>query len=565
MGIDVSSLRGRRVMDRRNRASIGDVFERQIWSRPDAVAIVAAADACEDPAHGQLTYGQADALANRIAHSLIDAGLQNGDVAVLVCDNSVEAIVTKVAMAKAGVVVAPLNPSLASEVIAEILTRIEAKAAIVDAEHLPRLASTLAGTNVQVLAAIGVGDTHVEGTPSIGEFTAGKPTTEPDVEIHGDDIWQLLFTSGSTAAPKAAMHSHHNTYYAALAWGPMLALRIPYERDAVFGSFLPVVFHTADAILVGTWLVGGTVVLGRRPDPKALARAISDEGVTTLWAGLPQFLAALVAAFEADPTTSAASLQTITYGWAPLEADIYDGIQRVVGHDVSVQSVIGMTEVVVSHRFWLDQHEDLYRRTTPHDNYVGLPNPLLAARIVDVEDNTQPIAQGLTGEVVYRSPAMMSGYYRDEESTATAMRGEWFHTGDLFGYGEDGQRMMVDRLKDVVKTGGENVSSIRVEAVLEKHPGVARAAVVGMPHPRWGEAVTAAIILAPGATPTTEELIAYCKAHLAAYEVPKAVVLVDELPTSVGGKLQKHNVRTLLTTRLSHLASKGPRGTRAGG
>lgn len=548
MGIDVSSLRGRRVTDRRNRASIGDLFERHTWSRPDAVAVLAGPDACEDPSHGRLTYGGADTLANQIAHGLISAGLRNGDVAVLVCDNSVEALISKIAMAKAGVVVAPLNPNLAQDLIAEILERIGAKAAIVDAEYLPRLACTLAAAVVPVLAAIGVGGTRAEGTPTMAEFMSGMPATEPDTEIHGDDIWQLLFTSGSTAAPKAAMHSHHNTYYTALAWTQTMSLGVPHEHDTVFCSFLPIVFHTADALSYGTWLVGGTVLLGRRPDPKALARAITEHGVTMLWAGLPQFLASLVTQFEADPTTSAKSLQSVTYGWAPLEAPIFDGVQRAAGHRVRVQSIIGMTEVVVSHRFWLDEHEELYRRTTPHDNYVGLPNPLLAARILDADDNTRPIEQGLTGEAVYRSPAMTSGYYRDPQATAVAMRGEWFHTGDLFGYGESGQRMMIDRLKDVVKTGGENVSSIRVEAVLAKHQGVARAAVVGLPHPRWGEAVTAAVIPAPGATITPEDLIDHCKAHLAPYEVPKAVIVVDDLPTSIGGKLQKHNIRTLLAS-----------------
>lgn len=545
MGLDVDHLRGRRATDRRNRTSVGDLWERQTWSTPDALAVVAEDGAYESEAHRRLTYAEADALANRVAHALTAAGLRDGDVAVLVCGNSVEAMVTKIGMAKAGVVVAPLNPVLATDVIADVVQRIDARAAIVDAEHLPTVAATLEEQSVPVLATIAAAGQTADGVPPFADFVAGMPQTEPETIIHGDDIWQLLFTSGTSAAPKGAMISHHNTHYTGLAWSPSLALGVPHERDAVFCSFLPIVFHTADNLAYATWLAGGTVVIGRQPEPAALARAIGEHGVTFLWAGMPQMVQALVDAGREAPG-SLAGLASLTYGWAPLEEDIYDGLQEVVGHPVRVQSIIGMTEVVVAHRFWLDEHEDLFRRTTPRDNYVGLPHPLLAARLVDETGETVPRDEGRTGEAVYRSPALTSGYYRRPDETEEAMAGGWFHTGDLFGYGEGGQRLMVDRLKDVVKTGGENVSSIRVEAALRGHPEVVNAAVVPLPHPRWGEAVTAAVIPRAGAEPTPEDLIAHCRGRLAPYEVPKAVVLVDELPTSVGGKLQKHTVRQRL-------------------
>lgn len=547
MGMDVENLRGRRATDRRNRTSIGDIWERQTWSTPDALAIVAEDGALESEAHRRLTYAEADALANQVAHALADSGLRDGDVAVLVCGNSVEAMVTKVGMAKAGVVAAPLNPALAEDVVADVVDHIGAAAAVVDAEHLPVVKGILDARSVPVVATIVTSGQSTGDVPRFTDYVAGRAMTEPETRIHGDDVWQLLFTSGTSAAPKGAMISHHNTHYTALAWAGTLALGLAHERDAVFCSFLPVVFHTADNLTFATWLAGGTVVIGRQPDPAALARAIREHGVTFLWAGMPQMVQALVDALRAEPSGDASTLASLTYGWAPLEESVYDGLQEVVGHPVRVQSIIGMTEVVVAHRFWLDEHEDLFRRTTPHDNYVGLPHPLLAARLVDEETGeTVPREEGRTGEAVYRSPALTDGYYRRPEETEAAMDGGWFHTGDLFGYGEDGRRLMVDRLKDVVKTGGENVSSIRVEAVLRGHPAVADVAVVALPHPRWGEAVTAAVVPTAGTEPTEEELVAHCRERLARYEVPKAVVLVDALPTSVGGKLQKHGVRQQL-------------------
>ncbi len=549
MEFDVENLRGRRVTDRASRTSVGDLWERQAWSNPDAIALVGEAGAYESAGHSRLSYGQADALANKVAHALAAAGLQDGDIAALVCGNSVEALVVKIGMAKAGVVAAPMNPAWPADVTAEVLQRIGAKALVSDAEYVPRLQRVLASVDVPLLTAIGVGGVAADGVPGFAEFTQGMPDTEPATVVCGDDIWQLLFTSGTSAAPKAAMLSHHNTYYAALAWSSTFTLGLAHERDAVICSFLPVVFHTADVLMYAAWLVGGSVVIGRTFDPVQMVSTIGQHRVTMLWAGMPQAVDAVANAIKADPGLDVSSLGSVTYGWAPLPEETYDRLQRAVGHPVRVQSIIGMTEVVVAHRFWLDEYEDLYRRTTPRDNYVGLPSPMLAARLVDVTTgDVLPMEPGGLGEVVYRSPALTAGYYLDEVATREAMKSGWFHTGDLFGYGEANQRMMVDRLKDVIKSGGENVSSIRVEAVLRRHEHVAQAAVIAVGHPRWGEAVTAVVEAVPGADPDPQEIIEFCKQHLAGYEVPKAVVIVETLPTSVGGKLQKHVIRDSINT-----------------
>ena len=138
---------------------------------------------------------------------------------------------------------------------------------------------------------------------------------------------------------------------------------------------------------------------------------------------------------------------------------------------------------------------------------------------------------------------MMSGYYRDEAATREAFRFGWFHSGDSCVYDDEGLRVMLDRYKDIVKTGGENVSSLRVEAVLSLHPGVAKAAVIGLPHAHWGEAVTAVVVRTPGDTTTEAELIAHCRAALAGYETPKSVVFADALPETVGGKVLKYRLR----------------------
>jgi acyl-CoA synthetase (AMP-forming)/AMP-acid ligase II len=156
--------------------------------------------------------------------------------------------------------------------------------------------------------------------------------------------------------------------------------------------------------------------------------------------------------------------------------------------------------------------------------------------------------------VVYRTPTVTAGYYRNEDATREAFRTGWFHSGDSAAFDADGLRVMVDRIKDIVKTGGENVSSLRVESVLVQHPGVLRAAVIGLPDPRWGEAVTAVVMRRPGAEADAEpvsepDLIAFCRARLAGFETPKRVVFVDRYPETVGGKVLKHVLRAELGRR----------------
>jgi acyl-CoA synthetase (AMP-forming)/AMP-acid ligase II len=152
---------------------------------------------------------------------------------------------------------------------------------------------------------------------------------------------------------------------------------------------------------------------------------------------------------------------------------------------------------------------------------------------------------GVPGEAVYRSPTVTAGYYKDLEATEHAFRFGWFHSGDSCVYDEDGLRIMIDRYKDIVKSGGENVSSLRVEAVLYQHPDVLKAAVIGLPHNHWGEAVTAMVVLKPDAATSADELILFSRERLGGHETPKRVVFVDELPETVGGKVLKYKLRKL--------------------
>lgn len=538
---DVTTLRGRRAVGRSHRLSVGDTIERMRWSRPDSVVISAFADAYEHPDHQELTVSRADDLANRFAHAIRAAGARPGDIVVLACENSVEAFLAKIGLAKAGITAAPINPKLAPSVVSELLELTGARHAVIDSEFWPSLREPLTAAGVEVVVAIEIGGVAPVPAPTFHEFVRDHPAVEPDVEIHGDDIWQILFTSGTSATPKGVLVPHVKTVLEALAMTGNLTRGLRHDHDVVLGGFLPIIYHVGDITLFAALLAGGRIVLGRRPVAEHLATAVHEQRITAIWAGSPQIVQGLDAALRADPRLDARCVTSVVFGFAPLPPASYASLQESMGDQVTCIEIIGQTEICCCHRFFLGEHRELYERTVPLQNYVGLPHPLMAAAIVDDRGGPLPPSSSAVGEGAFRSPAVSPGYYRQPGATAEAVRGGWFHGGDAFRTGESGQRILVDRFKDIVKSGGENVSSIRVEQTLMQHAAVDRAAVIGLPHDRWGEAVTAVVTVHEPCT--SGELIDFCRERLAGFELPKKIVVVTGFPEAVGGKIRKNVLR----------------------
>ncbi|MCO7193472.1 MULTISPECIES: AMP-binding protein [Pseudonocardia] len=540
--IDVTRLRGRRAVNRWERTSVGDVFERLTWSYPEKTAITGRPGAYGEERFASVTYREADGITSQVAHALAARGLEPGARVLLFCENSVEAYLAKVGVAKAGMVAVPVNPALAPDVLEHLIGQAEPGLAIVDAELWPRAEQAFTATGLRVGATIAIGGGPVAGSPSFGGLLDGLPTTEPDVEIHADDIWEILYTSGTTAMPKGVMISHGSTHLAALNFTVSLTRGLRVETDLRVATALPMIYHVGDQIFTfSAFLAGGSLVLGRRPLPDQLVATIAEERPTALWAGSPQFVAAIDAVAERTGA-DLSSLTVLVYGWGALEPAVYARLQdRAPG--LVVLGIFGQTEAIACHRFWPATWSEVYARTAPSVNYVGVPSPLLASDVVDETGVSVRDTPHVPGEAVYRSPVVTAGYYLNEEATREAFRGGWFHSGDSASVDEDGLRIMVDRFKDIVKSGGENVSSLRVESVLHGHPAVEKAAVIGLPHPRWGEAVTAVVVLREGAEADAESIIAHCRATLGGYETPKAVVFVDGLPETVGGKVLKYRLR----------------------
>ena len=558
MDLDVTSLHHRRAVHRWERMSVGDLIERVTWSRPDKLAIVGRPGAYADERFAALTYRQADQVANQVAHALLARGLTQGDVVLLFCENSVEAYLAKIGVAKAGLVAAPLNPMMAPDLVTAMIELVRPKLAIVDAELWPKAEQPFAAKDLRPGISIAVGGPPAPRSVSFTEFIAGQPVTEPDVEIHADDIWEILFTSGTTALPKGVMISHACSYSAGFGFALSLTRGLRLESDLKVGTYLPMIYHVGDQpFTYSVFLSGGTLVLGRKPNPEHIAEMIAEDRVTALWAGSPAMVRAVDAALTERPDLDAHSLTVIVYGWAALPPGTLASMKRHCGEDLCAFEIFGQTESISCHRFWPDEWPELYAATAPQDNYVGVPSPILASTVLDPDGTDLADRPGVAGEAVYRSPAVMAGYYRDEAATSHAFRYGWFHSGDSCVYDDAGLRIMIDRYKDIVKTGGENVSSLRVEAVLAQHPDVAKAAVIGLPHPRWSEAVTAVVVLRDGARASEDDLIKHCRTSLAGYETPKSVVFATDLPETVGGKVLKYRLRAEHT---GHYAAASPGG-----
>ncbi|WP_214414508.1 fatty acyl-CoA synthetase [Sphaerisporangium fuscum] len=518
------------------RQSLADLLRRSARRHPDRLAVADGTTA--------RTFAELDRDASRIANALAKRGVLPGERVAVLSRNSVAYVQTIFGVARAGAVLVPVNFMLGPEEVGYVLSHSSAVALLVQDALLP-----VAEGAVKAAAGLRTRVVYGEAGESWEPFAAllgHDDATEPAVPIGPDDPAQILYTSGTESRPKGAVLSHG----ALIAQYGSCVIDGGMDRHDVELHAMPL-FHCAQqhCFLVPDIMLGASGHIMAAPDPAAVLEAVERHRVTKFFAP-PTVWIALLRHPDFD-RRDLSSLRKGYYGAAIMPVEVLREIgERLPG--VRLWNFYGQTEMAPV--AVMLQPEDQIRKA----GSAGRAALHVETRVVDADGNDVP--PGEIGEIVHRSPHAILGYLDDPGKTAEVFRGGWFHSGDLGVMDEDGYLTVVDRIKDMIKTGGENVASREVEEVVYEHPAVAEVAVVGVRHPSWIEAVVAIVVTKPGTSVTEEELRAHTRARLAAFKVPKAVAFVDALPKNPSGKILKRELRDLhagLAARIPAAGSSG--------
>lgn len=506
---------------------IGDYLTRRELYSPEALAFI---DYSQDPVL-RLTYKQANQRVNRLANFLQERGIGFRDRVAIMSRDGIEHLDLFFACAKIGAIHTALNWRLHWRETLDILKKTTPKMLVFSDDYRDNAAEiqrALIGKQYKVETYLHVDGTGIEGSldyKKILEASPDKPVSREGVEK--EDIAALIFTGGTTGLPKAAQISHRM-----IAWNTLNTFIHDLHHGDVYLNVFPL-FHTGGLFVytLPQVIFGGTTILIPQFDPEKVLSLIESETVT-VFAGVPTMYQMLTQA-ENWEQVDLSSLRFCTSGGAPLPVPLVEQYTREKG--IKFKQGFGMTEFGPG--IFALAPEDAIRKA----GSIGRPNYYIEA-LIEAPDGAY-LGPEQVGELVLKGPSFCSGYFNDAEATSQVIdeRG-FFHTGDLAKYDGEGYFYIVDRKKDMFISGGENVYPVEIEKALYEHPAVHMCAVVGVPHPKWGEAGVACVVLKPNKTVREEELIEFLKSRLAGFKVPKKVVFMVELPLSGAGKILKRDL-----------------------
>ena len=506
------------------RQTLSDVIRRSARRHPGKLAIV-----CGDT---RWTYAEFDAIVSRLAAGLAGRGIAAGDRVAVLARNSHAFAALRFALARLGAVLVPINFMLKAEEVAYILRHAGARLLATDSGLAP-VAREAAALDTAVREFLWLpseeASTPVDGMTRFDVLVEGAPGEPPELSFSGNELAQIVYTSGTESAPKGAMLTHD----AVISEYVSCIVDAEIARDDLMLHALPL-YHCAqlDVFLGPCLYVGATSVITAKPTPENILPLIERHGISaffappTVWIGLLR-----------SPLFDTTRLDTLTKGYYGASIMPIEVLRELSSRLPAVRlwNLYGQTEIAPLATM-LGPDDQLRKAGS-----AGRPVLNVETRVVD--EAMRDVEPGEIGEIVHRSPHLMLGYYHDDERTAAAFEGGWFHSGDLGVMDDEGCITVVDRKKDMIKTGGENVASREVEEAIYRLAGVSEVAVIGVPHPRWVEGVVAVIVAKNGHVLDERAVLDHCALHLAGFKTPKRVVFVDALPKNPSGKLLKRELR----------------------
>ncbi|CAM4036885.1 Long-chain-fatty-acid-CoA ligase [Pseudomonas reidholzensis] len=504
--------------------SVADIAARSAARYPHKLAIV--------DGEVSLSFAELDRLIGTLAAWMQQAGVHKGDRVLLFSHNCWQFPVAVLAAARIGAIAAPVNFMLGPQELLYILQLSQPALAIVEDGLRETFDAALANYPGELAHKLLI---NLHGLPCSHGWQAFEPLVQGQhraplpVAVGAEEPIRMMFTSGTESLPKGVLLSSHallSQYVSCVVSGGMQV------SDREVHAFP--LYHCAqlDNFLMTDIYLGATSYLLRRPDPAAILATIERERISNLFCPPTAWIALLNC--PAFATADLSSLKKVYYGASAMPRTVIETLRQKLPQ-IQFWQFYGQTEMASLATVLCPEDHEAYPGS------VGVPALNVTTAVVD--ENDCPVDVGVVGEIVHRSPHLTLGYYADLDKTAAAFRNGWFHSGDLGYFGESGHLYVVDRIKDIVKTGGENVSTKEVEEVIYDFDGVREAAVFALPHPQWIEIVAAAVVAHDGHTLDTEALLRHCKAKLAGFKAPRFVAVVPVLPKNASGKVLKRELR----------------------
>ncbi len=479
---------------------------------------------------GACTYSQMNGRVNKWASLLEERGVGPGERVCLLFYNGTPIVETMWAIFKLGATAVPLNFRLSRKELEALVTFSEA-GWFVASEEFEEITRGILEDSKEGKGRIIFQKESSAMDDGSGSGSVSHSDGEPSIPCRYSDPALILYTAGTTAMPKGVLLTHGNLIWNAFH---LITANSITNRDVVLHPS-PLFHSAALGRMMAVMMMGGTFITLKKFDPERTLRLIQDQRVTMM-AAAPTMYHSLFQVSDVDDY-ELGSVRACVSGASQLQPDLLEGFKNYFSN-AQLFNMYGLTEASPSCTVLAP--ELAFKKP----GSVGKPVPGVELRLVD--DDGKDVEQGEVGEIIVRGPNVTTSYWNSPEATAETIRGGWLHTGDMARTDDEGDVYIVDRKKDIIITGGENVYSLEVENVLRSHPKVSEVAVIGLPDEKWGESICAVVVLRKGEKATREELVDHCLESLARYKKPRSIEFVDELPKNPAGKVIKKELRAML-------------------